>query len=67
MFTQMSAGYNAALDIIADLVFKMQHEDKIVRAYDMAGIVLIDEIETHLHLELQKKIKKCLGISLVKR
>ena len=56
MFTQMSAGYNAALDIIADLVFKMQHEDKIVRAYDMAGIVLIDEIETHLHLELQKKI-----------
>lgn len=24
--------------------------------FDMPGIVLIDEIETHLHLELQKKI-----------
>jgi predicted ATP-binding protein involved in virulence len=27
-----------------------------VKAYDMQGIVLIDEIETHLHVDLQKKI-----------
>lgn len=27
-----------------------------VRSYDMQGIVLIDEIETHLHVELQKMI-----------
>ena len=24
--------------------------------FDMEGVVLVDEIETHLHLELQKKI-----------
>ena len=28
--------------------------------FDMPGIVLIDEIETHLHLELQKKIMEIL-------
>lgn len=55
-FTQMSAGYRAALDIIADLIFKMQRPDKIVRAFDQQGIVCIDEVETHLHLELQKQI-----------
>ena len=26
------------------------------RRYDLEGIVLIDEVETHLHVELQKKI-----------
>jgi hypothetical protein len=25
-------------------------------AYDLEGVVLIDEVETHLHVELQKKI-----------
>lgn len=28
--------------------------------FDMQGVVLIDEIETHLHLELQKRILKIL-------
>lgn len=27
-----------------------------IKIYDVEGIVLIDEIETHLHIELQKKI-----------
>lgn len=55
-FTELSAGYSAALDIISDLIFKMQDADKLVDVYDKAGIVLIDEVETHLHLELQRQI-----------
>ena len=55
-FTQLSAGYSAALDIITDLMLKMQNSGQPVRAYDVEGIVLIDEIETHLHLALQKQI-----------
>lgn len=55
-FSQLSAGYSAALDIITDLMLKMQKVDRLVRAYDMEGIVLIDEVETHLHLSLQKQI-----------
>lgn len=31
-------------------------EAKETKSYDVQGIVLIDEIETHLHVDLQKKI-----------
>ena len=55
-FTQLSDGFAAALDIVADLILKMQEDNALTRAYEKEGIVLIDEIETHLHLELQKTI-----------
>lgn len=55
-FTEMSDGFAAVLDVIVDLILKMQNKDKLTRAYEQEGIVLIDEIETHLHLELQKII-----------
>ncbi len=55
-FTELSAGYSAALDIISDLIFKMQGTSKLVDVFDKEGIVLIDEVETHLHLELQRQI-----------
>ncbi len=53
-FTQLSDGFAAALDIVADLILKMQDDNALTRSYHKEGIVLIDEIETHLHLELQK-------------
>lgn len=53
-FNQLSDGYAAVLDIVADLILRMQTKDGIIAKYDMGGIVLIDEVETHLHLELQK-------------
>ena len=55
-FTQLSDGLAAALDIVADLILKMQEDNALTRSYQKEGIVLIDEIETHLHLELQKII-----------
>lgn len=55
-FTELSAGYSAVLDIVTDLILKMQSQNDVVRAYEKEGIVLIDEIETHLHLELQRVI-----------
>ena len=55
-FTQLSAGYATALDIVADLILRMQKPGSLVRAYDKSGIVLIDEPETHLHLALQRQI-----------
>ena len=52
--TQLSDGYSAVMAIITELIVRM---DKVrSKAYDMQGIVLIDEIETHLHVALQKKI-----------
>ena len=55
-FTQTSDGFAGILDIVADLILKMQTPDNLTRAYQKKGIVLIDEVETHLHLELQKVI-----------
>lgn len=55
-FTQTSDGFAAILDIVADLILKMQTPNNLTRAYQKKGIVLIDEVETHLHLELQKVI-----------
>ncbi len=55
-FNEMSDGYIAAIDIIADLILKMQDGDSLTYNYQKQGIVLIDEIETHLHLELQRLV-----------
>ena len=54
--TNLADGYAALLDIVADLILKMQRDDSIVAAFDYPGIVLIDEVETHLHLELQRMV-----------
>lgn len=51
-FNTMSSGYSAVFDIINDLIMRMERKGN----YEVEGIVLVDEIETHLHLELQKII-----------
>ena len=56
MFTELSDGYSAVIDVVTDLIFKMQSPTSLTRAYEKQGIVLIDEIETHLHLGLQRVI-----------
>lgn len=55
-FTELSDGFTAILDIVADLILKMQASDNLSTEFNKHGIVLIDEIETHLHLQLQKII-----------
>lgn len=51
-FNTMSSGYSAVFDIINDLIMRTENQKDSLTE----GIVLIDEIETHLHLELQKII-----------
>ena len=50
-FNTLSSGYAAVFDIINDLIMRVEKKGD-----NTEGIVLIDEIETHLHLELQKAI-----------
>ena len=53
-FNTLSDGYSAIISIISELLLRMEaHHSK---SYDLEGIVIIDEIETHLHVDLQKKI-----------
>lgn len=55
-FTQLADGFSAILEIVSDLILKMQNGNSLSFSYNAKGIVLIDEIETHLHLELQRLI-----------
>lgn len=55
-FNTMSRGFSAVFDIILDIMIRMEKNSDRKFCFDIPGIVLIDEIETHLHLELQKKI-----------
>ena len=58
-FDQLSDGYSAAIQIVADLILRMERnwlKKGGLSSYDVEGIVLIDELETHLHISLQRKI-----------
>lgn len=61
-FNTLSSGYAAILDIVVDLMIRMEKQTGRKFRYDVPGIVFIDEIETHLHLALQKKILKLLTV-----
>lgn len=55
-FNTLSSGYQAVLDIVLDIIMRMEKQTHRSFDFSLPGIVLIDEIETHLHLELQKNI-----------
>lgn len=55
-FNTLSSGYQAVLDIVLDVMMRMVSQTQRSFDFNLPGIVLIDEIETHLHLELQKNI-----------
>lgn len=51
---QLSDGFSSVIHIVAELLLRM--EAVTAGNYNVPGIVLIDEIETHLHIRLQKAI-----------
>ncbi|WP_458457853.1 AAA family ATPase, partial [Pseudobutyrivibrio sp.] len=55
-FNTLSDGYAAVLDIVVDLMMRMEKKSKRSFVFNMPGIVFIDEIETHLHIELQRNV-----------
>lgn len=53
-FNTLSDGYSAIISIISELLLRMEAHNR--KSYDLEGVVIIDEIETHLHVELQKLV-----------
>lgn len=51
---QLSDGYNQLIGIVSSII--MTTVEGLTINLDAQAIVLIDEIETHLHIDLQKKI-----------
>ena len=59
-FNTLSSGFAAVLDIVLDIIVRMEKITNKSFNFNIPGIVLIDEIETHLHLELQKTVLELL-------
>jgi len=53
-FNTLADGYSAIINVVTDIILRMEKNKTI--SYDVQGIVLIDEIDAHLHINLQKKI-----------
>ena len=51
---EMASGYEALVDIFSEIVIRMEQQAHL--KYDLPGLVLIDEIELHLHIAWQKKV-----------
>ncbi len=59
-FNTLSSGFAAVLDIVLDLIVRMEKKTNRSFDFNIPGIVLVDEIETHLHIELQKSVLELL-------
>ena len=56
-FEQLSEGYKSIIIFVADLLFRLQSNQPELREIKkLAGIVLVDEIDLHLHPKWQKVI-----------
>lgn len=53
-FQSLSSGYTAIFDIYADLLMRTEYLNIIPD--QLEGVVLIDELDAHLHVSLQRKI-----------
>ena len=53
-FNNLSSGYSSILSIYADLLMKVELRE--IAADQLTGFVLIDEIDAHLHVSIQRKI-----------
>lgn len=58
-FNELSDGYSSVIQIMTNLIMRMEQNwllKEELSNYNIEGIALIDELETHLHIELQRKI-----------
>lgn len=49
----LADGYASMFHILAGIMLRMKNVNGLATRFETPGIVLIDELETHLHLELQ--------------
>ncbi|AZL86831.1 hypothetical protein EIJ81_21250 [Aliivibrio salmonicida] len=54
LLSNLSSGYSSILKIYIDLLMKVELQE--IQPKELSGIVIIDEIDAHLHVSLQKKI-----------
>ena len=55
-FEYLSSGFRTIIFIIAGLIKACEYRSKSVPASDFDGLILIDEIELHLHPDWQRRV-----------
>jgi AAA15 family ATPase/GTPase len=63
-FQTLSSGYNAILDIYAELIMRTEYFS--ISPTALEGVVFIDEIDSHLHISLQRLILPFFVVSFPK-
>ena len=58
--SRLAAGFRNTINIICDIYLRLKEANKGHKFSDFEGVVLIDEIETHLHPSLQKELSEAL-------
>lgn len=53
-FTQLAAGYRNIIAMVGDMIYRLSMKQEVENLADLEGIVIIDEIELHLHPKYQK-------------
>lgn len=53
-FSTLADGYASVFDFVSEIILRMSNETDDI--FNLEGIVLIDEPESHLHIEMQKKV-----------
>ncbi|MCU0340590.1 MAG: AAA family ATPase [Spirosomaceae bacterium] len=53
-FTQLAAGYRNIIAMIGDMIYRLSTKQDVSNLSDLEGIVIIDELELHLHPKYQK-------------
>jgi len=57
-FDQLSSGYKGVITIICDLIARFAEKQQVEKIADFQGVVLIDEVELHLHPKWQYSFMK---------
>jgi len=52
-FEQLSSGYRGVITVICDLIARLSETQEVKKIEEFKGVVLIDEIELHLHPKWQ--------------
>ena len=56
-FNNLSHGHNAVMSMLSEIMLNIEaHRENNLEDYNPKGVVVIDEIESHLHISLQEKI-----------
>lgn len=60
-FHQLAAGFRNIIAMIGDMVYRLSVKQKVENLSELQGIVIIDEIELHLHPTYQKLLPEVLS------